>query len=94
MSLVLALEHFEINHSTYSLVITDLRMPDMSCFEFSKMDLACPNCQTIFVPQMRTQLTGSNTRGMYVFVYVFVYYQLCPNCKESIVGVKEQNDLL
>lgn len=47
------------------------------------------NCQTIFVPQMRTQPMGSNTRGM----YVFVYYQLCPNCKEPIVGVKEQKDL-
>jgi hypothetical protein len=32
---------------------------------------------------------GSNTRGM----YVFVYYQLYPNCKEPIVGVKEQKDL-
>jgi hypothetical protein len=32
---------------------------------------------------------GSNTRGM----YVFVYYQLCPNCKEPIDGVKEQKDL-
>jgi transcription initiation factor IIE alpha subunit len=32
---------------------------------------------------------GSNNSGM----YVFVYYQLCPNCKEPIVGVKEQNDL-
>jgi hypothetical protein len=53
------------------------------------MDLRCANCQTTFVPQMRTQLMGSNTRGM----YVFVYYQLCPNCKEAIVGVKEQKDL-
>jgi hypothetical protein len=32
---------------------------------------------------------GSNTRGM----YVFVYYQLCSKCKEPIVGVKEQEDL-
>jgi hypothetical protein len=32
---------------------------------------------------------GSNTRGM----YVFVYYQLYPKCKEPIVGVKEQEDL-
>jgi hypothetical protein len=53
------------------------------------MDLACPSCQTIFVPQMRTQLLGTNTRGM----YVFVYYQLCPNCKELVIGVKEQKDL-
>jgi DNA-binding NtrC family response regulator len=31
---ILALEHFKVNHSTYSLVITDLRMPGMSGFEF------------------------------------------------------------
>jgi two-component system nitrogen regulation response regulator GlnG len=30
----LALEHFKINHSTYSLVISDLRMPSMSGFQF------------------------------------------------------------
>ena len=30
----LALEHFKINHSTYSLVICDLRMPTMSGFQF------------------------------------------------------------
>lgn len=53
------------------------------------MDLKCANCKRTFVPLMRTQLIGSNTRGM----YVFVYYQLCPNCKEPIVGVKEQKDL-
>jgi DNA-binding NtrC family response regulator len=33
---LLALEHFKIDHSTYSLVITDLRRPGMSGFEFSK----------------------------------------------------------
>jgi hypothetical protein len=53
------------------------------------MAMKCPNCKKDFHHQMRTQLMGSNTRGM----YVFVYYQLCPNCKEPIVGVKEQEDL-
>jgi DNA-binding NtrC family response regulator len=33
---LLALEHFRINHSTYSLVISDLRMPVMNGFEFIK----------------------------------------------------------
>jgi DNA-binding NtrC family response regulator len=31
---VLALEHFKSNHSTYSLVLSDLRMPVMNGFEF------------------------------------------------------------
>jgi CheY-like chemotaxis protein len=30
----LALEHFKINHSNYSLVISDLRMPVMSGLNF------------------------------------------------------------
>jgi DNA-binding NtrC family response regulator len=33
---LLALEHFRINHSTYSLVLSDLRMPVMNGFEFVK----------------------------------------------------------
>jgi hypothetical protein len=54
------------------------------------MAVECSYCQTNFYPQMRTQLIGSNLRGM----NVFVYYQLCPKCKEPIVGVRELKDLL
>ena len=54
------------------------------------MAVECSNCQTNFYPQMRTKLIGSNSRGM----NVFVYYQLCPKCKEPIVGVRELKDLL
>jgi chemotaxis family two-component system sensor histidine kinase/response regulator PixL len=32
----LALEHFKINHKDYSLVICDIRMPEMNGFEFAK----------------------------------------------------------
>ena len=39
---------------------------------------------------MHTQLIGSNSRGM----NVFVYYQMCPVCKEPVVGVRELKDLL
>jgi hypothetical protein len=39
---------------------------------------------------MRTQLVGSNSRGM----NVFVYYQMCPEYKEPVVGVRELKDLL
>jgi DNA-binding NtrC family response regulator len=33
----LALEHFKINHSTYSLVISDLRMPVCQVFNLSRI---------------------------------------------------------
>jgi DNA-binding NtrC family response regulator len=32
----LALEHFRLNHQTYSLVISDIRMPNMNGYEFIK----------------------------------------------------------
>jgi hypothetical protein len=54
------------------------------------MAMICPNCQTNFYPQMHTQLIGSNSRDM----NVFIYYQMCPECKEPVVGVRELKDLL
>jgi response regulator RpfG family c-di-GMP phosphodiesterase len=33
---LLALEHFQINHKQYGLVISDLRMPGMNGYEFVK----------------------------------------------------------
>jgi two-component system cell cycle sensor histidine kinase/response regulator CckA len=32
----LALEHFKINYKDYSLVISDIRMPEMNGFEFAR----------------------------------------------------------
>jgi DNA-binding response OmpR family regulator len=34
---LLALEHFKINHSNYSLVISDLRMPVLNFYIISKL---------------------------------------------------------
>jgi CheY-like chemotaxis protein len=31
---LLALEHFRINHKDYSLIVSDIRMPNMNGFEF------------------------------------------------------------
>ena len=33
---LLALEHFKINHKDYSLIISDIRMPEMNGFEFAR----------------------------------------------------------
>jgi phage terminase large subunit GpA-like protein len=55
-----------------------------------EMVMECPHCQTSFYPQMHTQLIGSNSKGM----NVFVYYQMCPECNEPVVGVRELKDLL
>jgi DNA-binding NtrC family response regulator len=52
---LLALEHFKINHSTYSLVITDLRMPVMSGFEFlNNIKLVKPKINVVLMSAFDT----------------------------------------
>ena len=48
--------------------------------------MKCPNCNVSFHPQMMNFFRGRNSRG----ANVHVFFQLCAECKEPIVGVKEQ----
>ncbi len=47
--------------------------------------MLCPTCQMNFHPQMSNVFIGKNARNN----GIFVYYQICPECKEPIVGIKE-----
>ena len=47
--------------------------------------LICPICQTNFHPHMNNSIVGKNARNY----TIFVYYQICPECKEPIIGIKE-----
>ncbi len=47
--------------------------------------MECPICQTQFHSNMSNTLIGKNKRN----ISIFVYYQICPECDEPIVGVKE-----
>jgi hypothetical protein len=47
--------------------------------------MKCPNCDVGFHPQMENHLIGENKRG----INVFVFYQMCPECKEPITGARE-----
>ncbi len=47
--------------------------------------MECPICQTNLHPNMNNALIGKNLRN----VSIFVYYQICPECGEPIVGIKE-----
>jgi DNA-binding NtrC family response regulator len=47
---LLAIEHFKINQSTYSLVISDLRLPVMSGFQFlQNIKLIKPNINVLLM---------------------------------------------
>ena len=47
--------------------------------------LTCPICQSKFHPHMNNSIVGKNARNN----TIFVYYQICPECKEPIIGIKE-----
>lgn len=47
--------------------------------------MKCPTCDISFFPDMQFSAIGRNGKGQ----YVYVYYQMCPECKEPIIGVKE-----
>lgn len=47
--------------------------------------LTCPTCQNKFHPHMNNSIVGKNVRNN----TIFVYYQICPECREPIIGIKE-----
>jgi hypothetical protein len=58
-------------------------LKDMSILNDQSMK--CPTCDISFFPDMQFSAIGRNGKGQ----YVYVYYQMCPECKEPIIGVKE-----
>ena len=47
--------------------------------------MKCPNCETSFHPQMNIIPAGSKRNGN----TIYLYFQICPECEEAIVGFKE-----
>lgn len=47
--------------------------------------MKCVHCQGTISPQMQTKLLGENGRGL----KVHLYHQICPYCKEVILGIRE-----
>lgn len=46
--------------------------------------MECPTCQTRIHSSMNNVLIGKNKKNF----SVFVYFQICPECDEPIVGIK------
>ena len=49
--------------------------------------MECPICQTNLHPNMNNALIGKNQRN----ISIFVYHQICSECGEPIVGIKESS---
>ncbi|MDQ3084266.1 MAG: hypothetical protein M3Q77_05555 [Thermoproteota archaeon] len=47
--------------------------------------MECPTCQSQLHSNMHNALVGKNKRN----VSIFVYFQICSECDEPIVGIKE-----
>lgn len=47
----------------------------------------CPVCTTTFHPNMKNTFIGKNQMN----VSIFLYYQICSECGEPIVAVKESS---
>jgi hypothetical protein len=47
--------------------------------------MECPTCQSQLHSNMNNALVGKNKRN----ASIFVYFQICPECDEPIIGIKE-----
>lgn len=47
--------------------------------------MECPTCQCQLHSNMNNALVGKNKRN----ASIFVYFQICPECDEPIIGIKE-----
>ena len=47
--------------------------------------MECPTCQSQLHSNMNNALVGKNKRS----ASIFVYFQICPECDEPIIGIKE-----
>ena len=52
--------------------------------------MKCLSCKENFHPQMYNLWMGINSKNQ----YVHLYYQMCPNCKNPIIGIKESNKVM
>jgi hypothetical protein len=50
--------------------------------------MKCPTSQTDFYPHMSNTLVGKNRNN----ASVFLYYQLCPECKEPVIRIIEATE--